>query len=60
MYKVCIIQYFPFSYCILILLQVTDTRIVIAVDAPESGDADLDFPERCRIVKLANSVTYDR
>jgi DNA polymerase alpha-associated DNA helicase A len=40
--------------------KVTDTRIVIAVDAIESGDADLDLPERCRVVKLANSVTYDR
>ncbi|KAI9460661.1 AAA domain-containing protein [Boletus coccyginus] len=43
-----------------VVYKVTDTRIVIAVDAPESGDADLDFPERCRVVKLANSVTYDR
>ncbi|KAN0094675.1 AAA domain containing protein [Tylopilus felleus] len=43
-----------------VVYKVTDTRIVIAVDAPESGDAELDLPERCRVVKLANSVTYDR
>ncbi|KAN0094683.1 hypothetical protein V8E55_002970 [Tylopilus felleus] len=43
-----------------VVYKVTDTRIVIAVDALESGDAELDLPERCRVVKLANSVTYDR
>ncbi|KAF8556616.1 P-loop containing nucleoside triphosphate hydrolase protein [Imleria badia] len=43
-----------------VVYKVTDTRIVIAVDAPESGDAELDLPERCRVVKLANSITYDR
>ncbi|KAG6380181.1 putative DNA polymerase alpha-associated DNA helicase A [Boletus reticuloceps] len=43
-----------------VVYKVTDTRIVIAVGAPESGDAELDLPERCRVVKLANSVTYDR
>lgn len=35
----------------------TDTRIVIAIDP---SDDEVDLPERCRIVKLANSVTYDR
>ncbi|KZT22299.1 P-loop containing nucleoside triphosphate hydrolase protein [Neolentinus lepideus HHB14362 ss-1] len=40
--------------------QVTDTRIVIAVDPSDSQSEDLDLPDRCRIVKLANSVTYDR
>lgn len=40
--------------------QVSDTRIVIAVDSSESSTEGLDLPERCRIVKLANSVTYDR
>ncbi|KAJ3512339.1 hypothetical protein NLJ89_g3573 [Agrocybe chaxingu] len=40
--------------------QVSDTRIVIAVDASESSSEDLDLPGRCRVVKLANSVTYDR
>ena len=39
--------------------QTSDTRIVIAVDLSDSSD-DLDIPERCRVVKLANSVTYDR
>ncbi|KAL4076888.1 AAA domain-containing protein [Scleroderma yunnanense] len=43
-----------------VMYKVTDTRIIIAVDSSDSADADLDFPERCRIVKLANSVTYDR
>ena len=40
--------------------QVSDSRIVIAVDASESNSDDLDLPERCRVLKLANSVTYDR
>jgi DNA polymerase alpha-associated DNA helicase A len=40
--------------------QVTDARIVIAVDPPDSTDVDLDLPERCRVVKLANNITYDR
>ncbi|KAG8216052.1 DNA helicase [Butyriboletus roseoflavus] len=43
-----------------VVYKVTDTRIVIAVDPPESSDADLDLPDRCRVVKLANSITYDR
>lgn len=41
-------------------MQVSDTRIVIAADASDSSSDDLDLPERCRVVKLANSVTYDR
>ena len=40
-------------------LKVTDVRIVIAVDVSDSND-ELDLPERCRVVKLANNVTYDR
>jgi DNA polymerase alpha-associated DNA helicase A len=40
--------------------QVSDTRIVIAVDPPDVGSEELDLPERCRVIKLANSVTYDR
>ncbi|KAF9563861.1 P-loop containing nucleoside triphosphate hydrolase protein [Agrocybe pediades] len=43
-----------------VVYKVSDTRIVIAVDASESSTEDLDLPERCRVVKLANSVTYDR
>ncbi|KAG9307960.1 p-loop containing nucleoside triphosphate hydrolase protein [Chiua virens] len=43
-----------------VVYKVTDIRVVIAVDPPESGDVDLDLPERCRVLKLANSVTYDR
>lgn len=40
--------------------QVSDTRIVIAVDSSEPSSEDLDLPERCRVLKLANSITYDR
>jgi DNA polymerase alpha-associated DNA helicase A len=36
---------------------VSDTRIVIAVDPSED---EVDLPDRCRVLKLANSVTYDR
>ncbi|KAJ7507151.1 AAA domain-containing protein [Mycena galericulata] len=34
--------------------------IVIAIDGSDSSSEDLDLPERCRVLKLANSVTYDR
>ena len=41
--------------------KVSDTRIVLAVDPSDSStNEDPELPERCRIVKLANSVTYDR
>ena len=41
--------------------KISDVRIVLAVDASASStNEDLDVPERSRIVKLANSVTYDR
>ncbi|OAX43735.1 P-loop containing nucleoside triphosphate hydrolase protein [Rhizopogon vinicolor AM-OR11-026] len=43
-----------------VVYKVSDTRIVIAVDPPESNSDDPDLPERCRVLKLANSVTYDR
>ncbi|OBZ66935.1 DNA polymerase alpha-associated DNA helicase A [Grifola frondosa] len=39
---------------------VQDTRIVIAIEPSESDGDELDLPERCRVLKLANSVTYDR
>ncbi|VDB96684.1 unnamed protein product [Peniophora sp. CBMAI 1063] len=42
-----------------VVYKMSDTRVVIAVDLSDSSD-DLDLPERCRVVKLANSVTYDR
>ncbi|KIM41418.1 hypothetical protein M413DRAFT_72013 [Hebeloma cylindrosporum] len=42
-----------------VVYKVSDTRIVIAVDSSESSSEDLDLPERCRVLKLANSVTYD-
>ncbi|KAJ7628342.1 P-loop containing nucleoside triphosphate hydrolase protein [Roridomyces roridus] len=43
-----------------VVYRVTDTRIVIAVNGSDSAAEDLDLPERCRVLKLANSVTYDR
>ncbi|KAF7329748.1 AAA domain-containing protein [Mycena kentingensis (nom. inval.)] len=45
-----------------VVYRVSDTRIVVAVDGSDSAGAteDLDLPERVRVVKLANSVTYDR
>ncbi|KAF8065235.1 P-loop containing nucleoside triphosphate hydrolase protein [Lyophyllum atratum] len=43
-----------------VVYKVSDTRIVIAVDSSDTAAEDLDLPERCRVVKLANSVTYDR
>ncbi|KAJ7178081.1 AAA domain-containing protein [Mycena filopes] len=43
-----------------VVYRVTDTRIVVAIDGSDSSSEDLDLPERCRVVKLANSVTYDR
>ncbi|PBK66380.1 P-loop containing nucleoside triphosphate hydrolase protein [Armillaria solidipes] len=42
-----------------VVYKISDTRIVIAVDPSDSSD-DLDLPERCRVLKIANSVTYDR
>ncbi|KAL6306936.1 AAA domain-containing protein [Sparassis latifolia] len=42
-----------------VVYKVSDTRVVIAIDA-ESGGDDLDLPERSRLLKLANSATYDR
>ena len=45
----------------LIERKVSDARIVLAVDPSDSStNEDLDLPERCRIVKLVNNVTYDR
>ncbi|KNZ74095.1 DNA polymerase alpha-associated DNA helicase A [Termitomyces sp. J132] len=43
-----------------VVYKISDTRIVIAVDSSDPSSEDLDLPERCRVVKLANSVTYDR
>jgi DNA polymerase alpha-associated DNA helicase A len=42
------------------ILKVSDSRIVIAVDSSHSDHSDFNLPERCRLLKLANSVTYDR
>ncbi|KAG5648763.1 hypothetical protein DXG03_000111 [Asterophora parasitica] len=43
-----------------VVYKVSETRIVIAVDSSDASSEDLDLPERCRVMKLANSVTYDR
>ncbi|KAF5352066.1 hypothetical protein D9758_009403 [Tetrapyrgos nigripes] len=43
-----------------VVYKVSETKIVIAVDPSDSSSDDLNLPERCRVVKLANSVTYDR
>lgn len=40
-----------------VVYKVSDTRIVVSVEAELQ---DIELPERCRIVKLANSVTFDR
>ena len=46
--------------CVCEIPQVTDTKIVVAVDPPDTSGEDVDLSDRCRVVKLANSVTYDR
>ncbi|KAL0946071.1 hypothetical protein HGRIS_012344 [Hohenbuehelia grisea] len=44
-----------------VVYKVSDTRIVVALDPPsDSSSDDLDLPSACRVVKLANNVTYDR
>ncbi|KZP00843.1 P-loop containing nucleoside triphosphate hydrolase protein [Calocera viscosa TUFC12733] len=45
-----------------VVYRVTDTKIVIAVDGDRGSQdgEDLDLPDRCRVLKLANTVTYDR
>lgn len=60
--KVLYTKYFcrPHQKHLLIARKVSDARLVLAIDAPDSPNEDLDLPERSRIVKLANSVTYDR
>lgn len=48
------------SFARSVLYKVSDTRVVVAVEPSDSSSEDLDLPERCRVLKLANSVTYDR
>jgi DNA polymerase alpha-associated DNA helicase A len=40
-----------------VVYKLSDSRIIVAVD---NGDEVPDLPERCRVVKIANTVTYDR
>lgn len=45
-----------------VVYKVSSTKIIIAVDAPKSDSKsdELDIPEHCWVVKLANTVTFDR
>ncbi|KAH8101747.1 P-loop containing nucleoside triphosphate hydrolase protein [Cristinia sonorae] len=43
-----------------VVYKTTDTRIVIALDTSDSGGDDTELPERCRLVKMANTITLDR
>lgn len=43
-----------------VVYKVSESRIVIAVDPSHSDLSDFELPERCRVLKLANSITYDR
>jgi DNA polymerase alpha-associated DNA helicase A len=42
--------------------KVSSTKIIVAVDGSNSTSKsdDLDIPEHCWVVKLANTVTFDR
>ncbi|KAI8973348.1 P-loop containing nucleoside triphosphate hydrolase protein [Mycotypha africana] len=41
-----------------VVLKITDTKITLALDQEE--DLPTDIQEKCQIVKLANSITYER
>ncbi|KAF8480196.1 P-loop containing nucleoside triphosphate hydrolase protein [Russula ochroleuca] len=43
-----------------VVYKVSDSRIIIAIDPSRSDLGDFEFPERCRVLKLANNITYDR
>ncbi|TCD62127.1 hypothetical protein EIP91_007302 [Steccherinum ochraceum] len=43
-----------------VVYKVSDTRIVLALDTSESSGEDAELPERCRLVKMANTITIDR
>ncbi|KAG8830770.1 hypothetical protein FRC17_004265 [Serendipita sp. 399] len=44
-----------------VVYKVSNARIVIALDGAGSDNSDdLDIPEHCWVVKLANTITYDR
>lgn len=42
-----------------VVYKVTDTRIVIALDQSDASEPS-ELPDRCTVVKIANSTTYDR
>ncbi|KZV87777.1 P-loop containing nucleoside triphosphate hydrolase protein [Exidia glandulosa HHB12029] len=43
-----------------VVYKVSDTRIIIAVDSERNGSQELELPSRCKLVKIANTVTFDR
>lgn len=43
-----------------VVYKVSDSRIIIAIDPSRSDLDDFKLPDRCRVLKLANSITYDR
>jgi hypothetical protein len=55
-----VLPYLPPSRSSFLRYKTSETRIIVAVDPSRPGADEIDLPERVRIVKLANSVTYDR
>ncbi|KAF9984009.1 hypothetical protein BGZ75_004412 [Mortierella antarctica] len=47
-----------------VVFRITDTTIVVAIKSRKEGENEEEIPkevqERCRLVKLANNVTYER
>ncbi|KAI9435234.1 P-loop containing nucleoside triphosphate hydrolase protein [Russula earlei] len=43
-----------------VIYKVSDSRITVAIGSSHSDLSDFEFPERCRVLKLVNSITYDR
>ncbi|KLO18880.1 P-loop containing nucleoside triphosphate hydrolase protein [Schizopora paradoxa] len=43
-----------------VVSKVTDSKVFLSVDPQHLDSKDAELPDRCRLVKLANSVTYDR
>ncbi|KAG8817863.1 hypothetical protein FRC19_011039 [Serendipita sp. 401] len=43
-----------------VVYKVSNTRMIVTLDGAGSDSDDLDIPEHCWVIKLANTVTYDR
>ncbi|KAI8596140.1 P-loop containing nucleoside triphosphate hydrolase protein [Dissophora ornata] len=47
-----------------VIFRITETTIVVAIKSKKEGDSEEEIPkevqERCRLVKLANNVSYER